>query len=110
MFDMNSLMSKIQEAQQKMKEAQENLVNISTEGESGGGMVKAKVNGKRQLTGLDIDPEIISKDDKEMIEDLTVAAINNALEKIEEKIQEEMKKTTGGILPDIPGLDPSKMM
>lgn len=110
MFDMNNLMGKVQEAQQALKKAQDNLVNIKTTGESGAGIVKATVNGKRKILKIEIDEKFINPDDKEMLQDLTVAAVNKALENIEEMISEEMKKSTGGILPSIPGFDLSQMM
>lgn len=110
MFDMNSIMGKIQEAQESLQKAQENLVNITAEGESGAGMVIAKVNGKRQVIDLVIDDSILSKEDKEMVQDLTIAAINKALENIEPKISEELKNSTSGVIPNIPGFDLSNFM
>lgn len=106
---MNNLMGKMQEMQEKMKKAQENLVNITTTAEMGGGMVKATVNGKREVIALEIDDSILSKEEKEMVQDLTIAAINRALQDIEPKIKEEMAKSTQGVIPNIPGFDISKM-
>ena len=110
MLDMNSMMGKIQETQQKLKEAQDNLVNISADGEAGAGMVKATVNGKRQVINIDIDNSLLSKEDKEMLQDLTVAAINQAMEKIESKIKEAMGDATSGMMPNIPGMDLGNLM
>lgn len=93
-----------------MKEAQENLVHITCSAESGAGMVKAIVNGKKQLVSLEIDDDIINKDDKEMMQDLIIAATNKALEEVEVIAREELKKSTEGMLPNIPGLDLSGMM
>ena len=107
---MNNLMGKMQEMQASLKAAQENLVNLSQTSESGGGMVKVTVNGKKQVISIDIDPEIIKKEDKELIQDLIVAATNKALDDIEPIIKEEMQKSTGGILPNIPGFDLGKFM
>ena len=98
-------MGKIQEAQQNMKKAQEELEHIQTTGESGGGMVKAVVNGQKKVVSIEIDPDIITKEDKKLIEDLTVAAINIATKKAEEKAQEVMKSSIPGGLPNIPGFD-----
>ncbi len=103
-MDMSSLFGKVKEMQEKMKVAQETIALLVAEGESGGGLVKAQVNGKKQVLSISIDPDIISKDDKEMIEDLSAAAVNKALENIDIKIQEEMKKVTGN-LPNIPGFN-----
>ena len=110
MFDMNSMMGKIQEAQQKLKEAQDSLVNISAEGEAGAGMVKATVNGKKQIINVSFDDSLMTEKDKEMLQDLTVAAINKALENIEPKIKEAMQNATSGVIPNIPGMDLGNMM
>lgn len=107
---MMKMLGKMKEVQAKLKEAQENLVNITTTTESGAGMVKATVNGKKQLVNLEIDNDIISVDDKEMMQDLIIAAINKALEEIEVQAKEELKKSTDGMIPNIPGLDLSGMM
>ncbi|MFY0593072.1 MAG: YbaB/EbfC family nucleoid-associated protein [Roseivirga sp.] len=105
MFDMMKMMGKVKEMQAKMKEAQERLEFIQDTGEAGGGMVKATVNGKKQVISVDIDESLLVKEDREMVQDLTVAAINNALEKVDIKAKEEIKNSTEGILPNIPGMD-----
>jgi nucleoid-associated protein EbfC len=110
MMDMMKMMGKMKEVQAKMKEAQENLVNVTATGESGAGMVKAIVNGKKQLIQLDIDKEIINDNDREMMQDLIVAAVNKAISEAEIKAKEELKKSTEGLLPNIPGLDLSGLM
>ena len=110
MFDMMKMMGKMKEVQARVKEAQDNLVNISAHGESGGGMVKATVNGKKQLIALDIDPTILKADDKIIIQDLVVAAVNKASAEVEILAKEEMRKSTEGLLPNIPGLDLSNLM
>ncbi|HYG41178.1 MAG TPA: YbaB/EbfC family nucleoid-associated protein [Cytophagales bacterium] len=109
MFDMMKMLGKVKEVQAKVKEAQDNLVKITDSGESGAGMVKVVANGKRQIIQIDIDPEIIKKEDKEMLQDLVVAAVNKALENVEVKAKEELKKSTEGLIPNIPGLDLSGM-
>lgn len=110
MLDMMKMMGKMKEVQAKMKEAQENLVHITASGESGAGMVKATVNGKKQLVKLEIDNEIVNASDKEMMQDLIIAAVNKAIEEAEVKAREELKKSTEGMLPNIPGLDLSGLM
>ena len=110
MFDMMKMMGKMKEVQAKMKEAQDNLVHIKVTGESGGGMVKVTVNGKKQLVKIEIEDEIFDKNDKELMQDLIVAATNKAVEEAEIKAKEELKKSTEGILPDIPGLDLNNLM
>lgn len=110
MFDMMKMMGKVKEVQAKMKEAQENLVHINASGESGGGMVKAIVNGKKMLISLDIDPALLKADDKMVLQDLVVAAVNKASEEVDFLAKEEIKKSTDGLLPNIPGMDLSNMM
>ncbi len=110
MFDMMKMMGKVKEAQAKMKEAQDSLTEITTEGEAGGGLVKAIVNGKKQLIDLQIDESLFSPQDKDMLKDLVVAATNIAIEKAEVLAKETIKKATEGLLPTIPGMDLSSMM
>jgi DNA-binding YbaB/EbfC family protein len=110
MLDMMKMMGKMKEVQAKIKEAQENLVHIRVSAESGAGMVKATVNGKKQLVDLAIDPELIKPEDKDMLKDLVIAAVNKAMEDVEVKAKEELKKSTEGILPNIPGLDLSNLV
>lgn len=110
MFDLNNMMGKVQEAQQKMKQAQENLAKVTTTSESGAGMVKVTINGHRKVLNVEIDSSLLNESDKQMVQDLVVAAMNKAIDEIEVKIREEMKKSTDGVLPNIPGFDLSKMM
>lgn len=105
MFDMMNMLGKVKEVQSKIQAAKANLKNVTVTSESGAGMVKVTVNGDRQLIKLDIDPDLLKKEDKETLEDLTVAAVNKAMIDIEVKIKEELKKSTDGVLPNIPGLD-----
>jgi nucleoid-associated protein EbfC len=110
MFDMMKMMGKVKEVQERMKAAQESLVNISASGESGGGMVNAIVNGKKQLISIDIDSALLKQEDKEILQDLIVAAINKATEKADAIAKETLKKSTEGMLPNIPGMDFSSLM
>lgn len=105
MFDMMKMLGKMKEVQAKVKEAQEKLVHITTTAEAGGGMVKATVNGKKQLVNLEIDDELVKKEEKEMLRDLIIAATNIAMQQAEDLAREELKKSTEGMLPNIPGLD-----
>ncbi len=105
MFDMMKIMGQIKEAQNKIKAAQDNLVNITAEGESGAGLVKAVVNGKKQLVDLAIDESLNNPQDAEMRKDLIIAAVNKAVDAVEEKASKVMKESTDGILPNIPGFD-----
>src|SRR5437868_6463722 len=110
MFDMMKMMGKMKEVQARIKEAQDNLTLLKVNGESGGGMVKATVNGKRQLMSLDIDPAILKAEDKSLIQDLVIAAVNKASEEAETLAREQLKKSTEGLLPNIPGMDLSNLM
>ena len=110
MFDMMKMMGKMKEVQARMKEAQDNLVNVRAQGESGGGMIKATVNGKKQLVALDIDASLLKADDKIILQDLVIAAVNKASEEAEIIAKEELRKSTEGLLPNIPGMDLSSLM
>jgi len=110
MFDMMKMMGKVKEMQARMKEAQDKLSFINASAESGGGMVKATVNGKKILISLDIDPVILKSEDKILVQDLIVAAVNKASEEVDILAKEEIRKSTEGILPNIPGMDFSSMM
>ena len=102
--DMAGMMKKAQEMQGKMAEMQENLNAITVTGEAGAGLVKATATAKGELTALDIDPSIFSGDDKEVVEDLILAAIKDAQAKATERSQQEMAKLTEGLgLP--PGMN-----
>jgi DNA-binding YbaB/EbfC family protein len=110
MFDMMKMMGKMKEVQTRLKEAQDNLVLLKVNGESGGGMVKATVNGKRQLVSLDIDPALLKGEDKGIVQDLVIAAVNKASDEAETQAREQLRKSTEGLLPNIPGMDLSSMM
>lgn len=110
MFDMMKMMGKLKEVQENMKRAQEELKDIHITGESGAGMVKATVNGQREMIRLEIDPSVISREDADMMQDLVVAAINKALKEAEETAKEHLKKATNGMIPNIPGFDLNSMM
>jgi len=95
--DMAGMMKKAKEMQTKMAEMQEELNTLTVTGESGAGLVKATATAKGDLTALDIDPSIFNSDDKEVVEDLILAAIKDAQGKAAEKSQEEMGKLTEGL-------------
>ncbi|GGC15722.1 nucleoid-associated protein YbaB [Marivita lacus] len=104
MGDMAKMMKAAQEMQGKMAQMQEDLASLTVTGESGAGLVKATATAKGELTGLDIDPSIFNGDDKEVVEDLILAAIKDAQQKAQAKAQEEMAKLTEGLgLP--PGMN-----
>ncbi|MEO9820643.1 MAG: YbaB/EbfC family nucleoid-associated protein [Paracoccaceae bacterium] len=95
--DMAGMMKKAQEMQTKMTEMQDDLHNIMVTGESGAGLVKATATAKGELKALDIDPSIFNGDDKEVVEDLILAAIKDAQTKASEKEQKEMSSLTEGL-------------
>ncbi|MCR8825049.1 YbaB/EbfC family nucleoid-associated protein [Pseudosulfitobacter koreensis] len=95
--DMAGMMKKAKEMQDKMAQMQDDLQNVMVTGESGAGLVKATATAKGDLTALDIDPSIFNSDDKEVVEDLILAAIKDAQAKASEKAQEEMSKMTEGL-------------
>ncbi len=92
--DMGKMMQKAQEMQTKMTELQEELATTTVVGESGAGLVKATSTAKGELVGLDVDPSIFNPDEKEVVEDLILAAIKDAQMKASDKSQEEMKRLT----------------
>src|SRR5579872_2047193 len=110
MVDMMKMMGKMKEVQARLKEAQDNLVLIKVSGESGGGMVRATVNGKRQLIALEIDPALLKSEDKMILQDLVIAAVNKASDDAELQAKEQLKKSTEGLIPNIPGMDLSSLM
>lgn len=92
--DMAKMMKSAQELQTKMAQMQEDLNSVLVTGESGAGLIKATATAKGELKGLDIDPSIFNGDDKEVVEDLILAAIKDAQAKAAEKAQEEMAALT----------------
>ncbi len=103
MKDLMSMMKQAQELQNKMAEFQAELESLETEGVSGGGLVKVTLNGKGAMMRVSINPSLIKPTDVEIIEDLIVAAHNDARQKAEQAIAGKMQELTGG-LPLPPGL------
>ncbi len=102
---MGKLMKQAQEMQTKMAKVQEELGQLEVEGQSGGGMVTAVVNGQKELLSVSIEEEIL-EEDKEMVEDLIVAAVNQALQNATKTAEEKMNSVTGGMMGNmrIPGM------
>ena len=103
MKNIGQLMKQAQEFQTKMTELQSQLESMEVDGQSGGGLVTAKVDGKGNLKSVSIDPTLLTPDEKEVLEDLIVAAQNDGKRKADDIAQEEMQKLTGG-LPLPPGM------
>ncbi len=99
---MNDLMKQAQQMQKRMLEIREELANQTVEATVGGGMVTAVVNGQQELVSLRITPEVVDPDDTEMLEDLVVSVVNQALQQSQELMSDEMSKLTGNF--KIPGL------
>ena len=97
MNNFNNMIKQAQDVQKKMAEAQEKVETLEAEGISGGGIVKITINGKNNVTSVNIDETAIDKNEKEILEDLIVAAFNDARDKIQRKIADEMSSLTGGI-------------
>ena len=102
MKGMGNMMKQAQKMQSKMVKMQEELSNKTVEATAGGGMIKVVANGKQQIVSIDIEKEVVDPDDIEMLQDLILAAINDALAKSQEMVSGEMSKITGGM--NIPGL------
>jgi DNA-binding YbaB/EbfC family protein len=97
-----NLMKEAQRLQQQMAELQEQVAQKKVEATAGGGMVTVEANGRQEITAIKIDPEVVNRDDVQMLEDLILAASNEALRKSRELVQQELGKLTGGL--KIPGL------
>jgi DNA-binding YbaB/EbfC family protein len=99
---MGNLLKQAQEMQSRMAKIQEELAQKTVDGSAGGGMVRVTVNGQLALTAIKIDPTVINAEEKEMLEDLVMAAINDGMRKARDMASSEMSKVTGGL--KIPGL------
>jgi nucleoid-associated protein EbfC len=97
MPNMDDLLKMAQEAQAKLMQAQEDLDKIEVEGVSGGGMVKIRASAKGRIIGVDIDPGLLQPSEKQMVEDLIAAAINDARAKADVAAQQSMQAVTGGL-------------
>ncbi len=102
MKGLGNMMKQAQKLQAGMVKLQEELALKTVEATSGGGMIKVLANGKQQITSISIEKEVVDPDDVEMLQDLILAAVNDALSKSQEMVSQEMSKLTGGM--NIPGL------
>ena len=91
-----SIMQQAQQMQEKMQRAQEELAALTVDGESGGGMVRVVMNGRHQVQSVKVDPSLLG-DDSDLLEDLLTAAFNDAVNKVTDKTQSQMKEMTGGL-------------
>jgi DNA-binding YbaB/EbfC family protein len=105
MPNMGQLMKQAQQIQTKMAKLQEDLGDRTVEASSGGGMVMVVANGRQEVLSIKIEPEVIDPDDTEMLQDLIMAAVNDALTRAKDMVNEEMGKLTKGMnIPGMPGL------
>ncbi|WP_321492281.1 YbaB/EbfC family nucleoid-associated protein [uncultured Desulfobacter sp.] len=102
MRNMNNMMKQAQKLQKKMLETQQELATKTVEASAGGGMVKVVANGGQKIESIVLEKEIIDPEDVEMLQDLILAAVNDALKKSQDMVSSEMSKLTGGM--NIPGL------
>ncbi|MDI7260615.1 MAG: YbaB/EbfC family nucleoid-associated protein [Thermodesulfobacteriota bacterium] len=97
-----NILKQAQQMHSKIAQLQEEMAGKTVEASSGGGMVHIVMNGKQEVLSIRIDPEVVNKEDMEMLQDLITASVNEAIRKSQEIMTEEMKKITGGL--SIPGL------
>ncbi|TCS78140.1 YbaB/EbfC family nucleoid-associated protein [Tepidibacillus fermentans] len=102
MKNMNQMMKQVKKMQQQMEKAQEELKNKTVEASAGGGMVTVVANGHKEILSVSIKPEVVDPDDIEMLQDLVLAAVNDALKQVDELVAKDMSRFTGGL--NIPGL------
>jgi DNA-binding YbaB/EbfC family protein len=100
---MQGMLKQVQKMQAEMQRVQNELGNKTVTEEAGGGMIKATANGNKDIVSVEIDPQVINADEKEILEDLVVAAVNKALQSASKMAEDEMGKVTKGMLP--PGLN-----
>ncbi|RIV22538.1 YbaB/EbfC family nucleoid-associated protein [Fibrisoma montanum] len=110
MFNMMDMFGKMKEVQARMKEAQQSLSTITETGEAGAGLVRVTVNGLKQVQKIELDADLIKPEEREMLQDLIVAATNKAMDNVETKAREHLRQATEGLLPNIPGLDLGGLM
>lgn len=100
--NMNQMMKQVQQMQKKMEEAQKEVEETIIKTSSGGGVVEVEINGKKEVISINIDPEVVDPEDVDMLQDLILAAVNDAINQIDKVSEEKMGKLTGGL--NIPGM------
>lgn len=102
MKNMNQMMQQVKKMQKEMEKAQEALKDKTVQGTAGGGVVTITANGQKEILSVEIKPEAVDPDDVEMLQDLILAAINDAIKQVDELVAKDMGRFTGGL--NIPGL------
>ena len=102
MGNMAKMMKQVQKMQEQMKKLQEELEHKTVEASSGGGAVRVVVTGKQKIVSIEISPEAVDPEDVEMLQDMVLVAVNEALQKSQDMMNDEMESITGGV--NIPGL------
>ncbi|GAA5346764.1 hypothetical protein CLV97_103188 [Planifilum fimeticola] len=102
MRNMNQMMKQVKKMQAQMAKAQEELARKEVEGTAGGGVVKVRMNGHKQVLGVEIAPEAVDPEDVEMLQDLITAAFNEAMKQVDDLVAKDLGKLTGGL--NLPGL------
>jgi DNA-binding YbaB/EbfC family protein len=100
--NMNQMMKQVKKMQAQMAKAQEELARKEVEGTAGGGVVKVRMNGHKQVLGVEIAPEAVDPEDVEMLQDLITAAFNEAMKQVDDMVAKDLGKLTGGL--NLPGL------
>ena len=101
-MNMQQMMKQAQKMQKQMMEMQEDLANKTLDVSAGGGAIKVTINGEKQITDLTISPDVVDPDDVEMLQDLVISAVNEAIRQMDEAVSGQMSKLTGGM--SLPGL------
>ncbi|NLM70305.1 MAG: YbaB/EbfC family nucleoid-associated protein [Firmicutes bacterium] len=101
-MNMQKMLKQVQKMQAEMAKAQEELKNKTVDATAGGGVITVTANGNQEIVAIKIEPDAVDPDDVEMLEDLVVAAVNEALRKAQDLVAQEMQKITGGL--NIPGM------
>lgn len=104
MGNMGKMMKQVQQMQKDMTKLQEELADRTVEASSGGGMITVVANGKQEILSIKINPEAVDPEDVEMLQDMVLAAVNEALRQSQDMVTKEMGKITGGLNINIPGL------
>jgi DNA-binding YbaB/EbfC family protein len=103
-FDLGGLFKQAQQLQERLAAVQDDLAARTVEGSAGGGMVTAVVNGRLEVTAVRIDPSVLERPDREMLQDLVVAAVNAGIRAAQQMMADEMGKVTGGLGLKLPGM------